>query len=79
MATKRLALRDYAVGLLRGDGLPAGATVHASRTLPFDPESLGEAGAIAVYHVEESVAKGPGPGSEGPLARRALVLRCECR
>ena len=79
MASRRLQIRDAIVARLAGDGLPAGAGVHPARTLPYDAASLGPAGAIAVYFVQEPSVKVGGVGHQGYLARRQLVLRVECR
>ncbi len=74
MASIRQRIVDTVVARLDGAGKPAGLTVHRSRGIAIDQDTLP---AMAVYLLAQRTQRVGGRG--GPLSAHALTLRIECR
>ncbi len=72
MASRRNDVIAAVVAALGGAGKPAGTTVERYRTMPITTAGLW----ILVYPIAENVERAP--TKSGRLARRSLVVRCEC-
>jgi hypothetical protein len=72
--SKRESLLLSIVTALNALGKPAGLAIHRSRTRPLTQDALP---ACVVYVLSEQASRGDGP--HGYKARRALLVRVECR